>query len=157
MYRRQRRDPRRIIAMTLVALPVLVPLGVYILAKGSLHYYKLAHEDVARHKKQWRHTHRRRLSDLVDPPKPTTERNQRQAAFLAKLPLEIRQMVYEHYYGSTELTIRLLPQGRFGSQFFSFTDFKDEWYSYRPVSQLRWNQGRAPKALLHLPLACRQM
>lgn len=154
---KKRRDPKLVAASIVLGFPFLIPAGAYLLAKGCVHGAKTLHQDISRHKKQRRHDRRRRLSDATPHARAITKHDEQQPAFLDKLPLEIRQMIYECYYDSTELTVRKLPQGRFSSRLISFTDFKDSEYAYSPTLRPRWDQGNTSRGLLQLPLTCRQM
>ena len=113
----------------------------------------LLHGCFTRRKRKRQRAHRRRLTDLAERPRLATDRNQGRSAFLDKLPLELRQMVYEQFYDGSELTIKKIAQGSLGSRLVAFRDPQNMRY----FNGLPWNGGRVRNGLLELPLTCRQM
>ena len=97
------------------------------------------------------------LSDIVERPKKPliTQSNQRSSHFLLKLPPEVRELVYSQYYEDKVLTISEICS-HFEMRYAAFTIGTNERRGVNETDDRRlWNMRT--KALLSLPLSCRQM
>ena len=105
-----------------------------------------------------RHALRRRLSDLGDRPKPATAQNQQASLFLSKLPLEIRQQIYELVFDD-----KRFPRVVKDLQLDGGRTNKTDAFFYRLDDALGYHHrrssshGSAQIGPLRLPLTCRQM
>ena len=97
-------------------------------------------------------TRRRRLSSLNEMPSRTTGLNQRTSHFLGRLPLEIRQEIYQMYYKDSRFVLD--REGVLPSKHVAWMHRKD-WRYLREDPGI----GRiyVQRGVLSLPLTCRQM